>query len=323
MNMRFLDKPVGGGVLLYGALPAQERENLLLQLPFVPAVVSVASEHYGTAWGSKIDWTPMKRIADYTTPVPFVTWKSAGFASKINAASRRNIRAASEFNTLVIIGRPKFMTAISRVFKHRGRRIFWYSQKHLVEVDTAKCAPIAPGKRAVELVELASRAPKSARFEVEIWNEAAAERKELMDAVFTGEVGSVEVCNACTTCTFRKTCENRMRTTLRHIHRDGFSGRSIDGVPTFGWTEPVNDVDCADTDVLHPSVQREFKVDEFAKREKEVSKSFRELKEDPPPMWKMGLMTVCPQPDDLSTPTSDEQFEKWMIIIGQALHPAY
>lgn len=257
-------------VMLYGAVPPSEREKMLSLLPFVPAVVTVASEFYGATWGLKIDWS-----------------------NKLNAARRRNTFAAAECNAIVIIGRPKFATAIVRSFRHRGRRIFWYSKGQMQEVEVSE-----------KIARTFTREP--AMTEPEIWDEQRREKQEKMDAIFTGEVGSVV-----------------RDKKVKHIHRDGVTGRDANGVPTFGWTEPVNDVDCADTDVLHPSVQREFKVDEFAKRQAEVSKSFRELKEDPPPMWKMGLMTVCPQPDDLSTPTSDEQFEKWMIIIGQALHPAY
>ena len=216
-------------VMLYGAVPVVEREKLLASLPFAPQFVTVSAEHYGGHWGSRIDWS-----------------------HKINAARRRNVVAAMECTALVVIGRPKFSTAIARVFKLRGRRVFWWHNRKLTEVDTPEV--VSRGLHA--MCGAGQGTP-----EWELWAEQAKAKQEKADAYTPFDYNAL-----------RETVRSRMRPThwatitpslywqaRRNFRWAMFSiscREEVDAlIPQRNWNERCDDLDCSEDDVLHPSHQ--------------------------------------------------------------------
>jgi hypothetical protein len=96
---------------------------------------------------------------------PRINWRNG---DKI-APQRRNQVAAMECAALIVVKGAKFATAAVRKFRHFGRRIFWFTNGRLVEVE------IHP-----RVSEGLARLPKCGTWEPDLWAEQAEERRRLM-----------------------------------------------------------------------------------------------------------------------------------------------
>jgi hypothetical protein len=183
---------------------------------------------------------------------------SYSFTKGIKPRARNQV-AAMLCKAVVICGRTKYFHSVVHEFRARGRRVFWFNKNQIREIEVSDVI-----SRSLHTLH----GDGEGTPEWDLWAQQLREKRDKMDEIFTGEVGHVTKCNACSICGFRKTCESRMPEIKRFIKRDGVNPRGLDGVPTYGWSEPVNDVDCHPDDVLHPR-HTPKPVDDFESRREE------------------------------------------------------